>query len=76
MGFFDSFFGSDDLVLRDESTGESRTFKRTKSGYAEARNFETKILERGHAVGDDRTNSLKDIEDYLGPAKKPSRGWF
>ena len=65
---------SSDLVIRDQSTGESRTFDRSREGYASARNFEDKILARGHCVGDDGTGSLNDIEDYLGPSRKESGG--
>lgn len=75
MGFFDRLFGSDELVIRDQKTGESRTFDRTKSGYAAARDFQRTILEKGHQVGDDRTGTLKDLDEYLGPVTKRS-GWF
>lgn len=70
MGLF-----SNDLIIRDQATGESRSFDRSRQGYVEARNFENKILDRGHTVGDDRTGSLKDIEDFLGP-RESGGGWL
>lgn len=75
MGLF-GLFGSGDLVVRDQSTGESRSFDTSKSGYAAAQEFRERILEKGHAVGDDNTGSLGKIDDYLGPPKAGRSGWF
>lgn len=74
VGLFDGLFGANDLVIRDKATGESRTFRRTEAGYVAARDYQKTILERGHEVGDDRTGSLRDLNDLLGPVDTGRRG--
>ncbi|MBQ3261040.1 hypothetical protein IJH29_00015 [Candidatus Saccharibacteria bacterium] len=63
-------------MIRDQKTGESRTFDRTKAGYAAARDYQRTVVERGHEVGDDNSGSLRAIDDYLGPLTKKRGGWF
>lgn len=51
-----------DLIIRDESTGESRVFTASTVGYAEAENYRRTIESQGHIVGDDNTGSLGRLE--------------
>ena len=78
MGFFDRLFGTDDLIVRDKATGEVRTFATTDRGYAEARDFQRTILERGHEVVDDRTDTLKRLDEVFGPVDPRNKrsSWF
>jgi len=55
-----------DLIIRDSSTGESRSFTPTREGYAEAEAYKQSILERGHRVSDDNSDSLGRISSFFG----------
>ena len=55
-----------DLVIRDSTTGESRTFTPTREGYAAAEAFKQSIADRGHRVSDDSSGSLGRIGDFFG----------
>lgn len=57
MGFFGAF-GSDDLVIRDTATGESRTFTASTIGYQQAAQYRNSIISQGHIASGDNTDSL------------------
>lgn len=69
------------LVIRDETTGESRTFLPSAQGYADADAYRQTITEKGHRVGDDSSGTLAKVDSYFkntgnyGRSGSPS-SWF
>ena len=55
-----------DLVLRDDQTGESRTFSASTVGYAQAEQWRRDHESQGHVISDDNSGSLGRLE-YLYP---------
>lgn len=51
-----------DIVIRDETMGESRTFTPTVAGYAQADAYMQSIVQQGHKVGGD----VGRVTDYMG----------
>ena len=51
-------FGSDNLIIRDSATGESRTFTASSVGYQQAAQFRESITSKGHVASDDNSGSL------------------
>ncbi len=52
---------SDTLIIKDESTNETKEFVATGSGYAQAAAYRNTIISSGHQVSDDG-NSLGRLE--------------
>ncbi len=51
-----------DLIIRDETTGQSKTFSASTIGYQQAENYRRTLESQGHIVGDDNTGSLGRLE--------------
>ena len=57
-----------DLVLRDSTTGESKTFTASKVGYQQAEQWKLEKESAGHIVSDDNSGSLGRLSTIYPPS--------
>lgn len=69
MGFIESLFGVDDVIVKDTETGQSVNFSNTPDGRAEACSYAISLIGKGHVVSDEGSGILSEFYDKFGSSK-------